>query len=112
MRVVATFDGRPYRGSIVSMGGPTKVLGVLKALRTELGKGPGDTLDVTVDLDDSPRTLTVPADLLEALDAAGRRDAFEAQSFSHRREWVSWVEEAKRPATRARRIVATVERIG
>ena len=39
--VNATFDRIPYQGSIVSMGG-RRVLGVLKAIRTELGKGPGD----------------------------------------------------------------------
>jgi hypothetical protein len=112
LKVAATFDGRPYRGSIVSMGGPTKILGLLKALRTELGKGPGDTVEVTVALDDAPRTVTVPVDLAEALAAGGRRGAFDAQSFSHRREWVGWIEEAKRPATRAKRIAATVERLG
>ena len=111
LKVAATFDGQPYRGSIVSMGGPTKVLGLLKTLRTELGKGPGDTVDVTVALDEAPRTIKVPADLAEALAAADRSGAFDAQSYSHRREWVRWVEEAKRPATRARRIAATVERL-
>jgi len=112
LKVAATFDRRPYRGSIVSMGGPAKVLGLLKALRAELGKGPGDEVDVTVELDEAPRTIPVPHDLLDALDAAGCRAAFDAQSFSHRREWVTWIEEAKRPETRGRRIAATVERIG
>lgn len=52
----------------------------------------------------------VPADLKQAL--AGRaeaRAAFEGFSPSHRREYVEWIEEAKRPETRARRIASTVE---
>jgi uncharacterized protein YdeI (YjbR/CyaY-like superfamily) len=37
--------------------------------------------------------------------------SFSTLSFSHRREYVEWVEEAKRPETRARRIAGTVERV-
>jgi hypothetical protein len=109
--VRATFDGVPYRGSIVSMGGG-RILGLLKAIRTELGKGPGDTVRVTVEVDDEERSVTVPADLREALSAAGRSDRFAALSYSHQREYVIWIEEAKRPATRQRRVAETVERIG
>ena len=109
--VRATLDGVDYRGSIVSMGGEARVLGVLKAIREQLGKVPGDRLNVTVELDDTERTVAVPADLAAALDAAGATAAFAALSFSHRREHVAWIEEAKRPATRARRVAATVERV-
>jgi len=108
--VRATFDGVEYRGSIASMGGE-KVLGVLKAIRDQLGKGPGDAVVVTVARDDAPRTVTVPDDLGAALTAAGRRAAFDALSFSHQREYVEWIEDAKRAETRARRITKTVEQL-
>jgi uncharacterized protein YdeI (YjbR/CyaY-like superfamily) len=55
--------------------------------------------------------VRVPADLRDALradDAAWK--SFQKLSFSHRREYAEWVEEAKRPETRARRIAATLER--
>jgi hypothetical protein len=39
------------------------------------------------------------------------RAAFDAMSLSHRREYVEWVEEAKRAETRERRIAQAVERI-
>jgi len=54
LKVHATFDGLPYDGSIVNMGltnpdGSTcYILGVLKQIRAQLGKQPGDTLHVTV----------------------------------------------------------------
>jgi uncharacterized protein YdeI (YjbR/CyaY-like superfamily) len=54
----------------------------------------------------------VPDDLRDALDVAGRSDCFDALSYSHRREYVQWINEAKKPATRTRRIAETVERIG
>jgi bacteriocin resistance YdeI/OmpD-like protein/uncharacterized protein DUF1905 len=108
--VQATFDGVAYRGSIASMGG-CMALGVLKAIRGELGKAIGDPVMVTVERDTAERTVEVPADLAEALEAAGAKAAFDALSFSYRREHVQAIQEAKKPETRARRIAKTVERI-
>ncbi|WP_107658945.1 YdeI/OmpD-associated family protein [Nocardia suismassiliense] len=109
--VEADFDGIDYRGSIVDMGsGPC--LGLLKAIRTELGKAPGDTVVVTVSRDDAERTVDVPDDLADALRSAGRRDAFDKLSYSRRREHVTAVTEAKRPDTRSRRITKIVDSLG
>jgi hypothetical protein len=108
--VEATFDGVAYRGSVVSMGGG-KVLGVLKGIRAELGKQPGDTVAVTLAADTAPRTVEVADDLRTALDAAGLAEAFSALSYSHQREYVTWIDEAKKPETRARRIAGTVDRL-
>ncbi len=109
--VLATFDGVEYRGSIVSMGGGAMMLGVLKSIRTELGTQPGDLLAVTVERDRAERTVEVPEDLAVALEEAGSRPAFDALSYSHRREYVGWIEEAKRPTTRAKRVADTVGRL-
>jgi hypothetical protein len=106
--VRATFDGVAYRGSIASMGG-CMVLGVLKGIRTQLGKGDGDSVTVTVERDTGERTVDVPEDLACALAAAGVRDAFDRLSYSHRREHVNAVNEAKKPETRQRRIAKCVE---
>ena len=107
--VTATFDGVPYRGSIVRMGDGS-VLGVLKAIMTEAGVSVGDALTVVVRNDDAPREVEVPDDLADAL---GRDDvaraAFDDLSFSHKREYVDAINEAKRPETRARRIERTIE---
>lgn len=101
--VRASFDGIAYTGSIASMGsGPC--LGMLKAIRTALGKQPGDTVEVTVERDAAERTVEIPEDLAAALADAGVRAAFDALSFSTRRELVTGIVEAKRPETRARRI--------
>ncbi|HEY3144011.1 MAG TPA: YdeI/OmpD-associated family protein [Acidimicrobiales bacterium] len=108
--VIASFDGIPYRGSVVSMGGP-KILGMLKAIRKELGKAPGDKVKVTVAVDAAERTVEVPDDLAAGLATAGARAQFDQLSYSHQREYVQWIDEAKRPATRARRIDQTIERI-
>jgi uncharacterized protein YdeI (YjbR/CyaY-like superfamily) len=51
----------------------------------------------------------VPADLAEALEAAGRAGGFEGFSASTRRQVLYWVAKARRPQTRAQRIRAVVE---
>lgn len=109
--VTATFDGVPYRGSIVRMRGGA-VLGVQKAIMAEVDVSVGDTLTVVVRNDDAPREVEVPGDLAEALrrnEAA--RAAFDGLSFSHRREYVDAINEAKRPETRARRIERTIQQL-
>jgi uncharacterized protein YdeI (YjbR/CyaY-like superfamily) len=54
------------------------------------------------------RTVDVPADLAQALGAANVRAAFDAMAFSHRKEWVRAVLDAKRDETRAKRIAECV----
>ena len=52
----------------------------------------------------------VPADLAKALKKNARaRAAFEAFSPSHRREYVEWIEEAKREETRRKRLATAIE---
>lgn len=46
--VHATFDGVPYDGSLVRMGTPCHILGLRKDIRKQLGKGPGDLVEVTL----------------------------------------------------------------
>ena len=55
VKVRATFDGIPYEGSIVNMGlrnpdgSVCYIIGVLKTIRRQLGKGDGDVLRVVVE---------------------------------------------------------------
>ncbi|WP_280369234.1 YdeI/OmpD-associated family protein [Nocardia wallacei] len=106
--VLATFDGVEYRGSIVSMGdGPC--IGLVKNIRTALGKRPGDTVTVTVARDTAERTAAVPDELAAALAAGGLRDRFDRLSYSRRREYADWVSSAKRAETRTRRIEKIVD---
>jgi hypothetical protein len=72
--------------------------------RQGAGIAAGDRVVVLVELDAEERDVAVPADLADALAAAGLRDAWDACSYSHRREWVEAIEGAKRPETRTRRV--------
>src|SRR6266704_6607132 len=59
--VKATFNGVPYTGSLIKYGQPRHMLGVLKAIREQIGKGPGDIIDVELWKDEAPRVLEIPA---------------------------------------------------
>jgi len=92
--VNGTFDSQPYRGTIQPMTGG-HFIGVSAEMRTALGKNPGDTIHVVMEQDTGERTVEIPADLLTALD-------------SHKKEYVEYITEAKKPETRARRVEKTV----
>jgi Bacteriocin-protection, YdeI or OmpD-Associated/Domain of unknown function (DUF1905) len=107
--VQASFNGVPYRGSIVKMGG-VMMLGVTKAVMAEAGAGSGDVLDVVVENDEAPREVEVPPELTTALKRnRAARAVWDGLSFSHRREYVSYIVEAKKEETRARRVERTIQ---
>lgn len=85
------------------------LIGFSKAARTEAGVEIGGSYRVVIAPDTGERTVEVPADLAKAL-KAGKVDAAFAglASSTHRKEYVRWVEEAKKPETRATRIAETL----
>ena len=102
--VNATFDGAPYRGSLVTFGGPGHRLLVLGDVQQAIGKGAGDTVRVTLRLDTAERVVELDADAEGALAASGRLEQFRALSYSHQKEYWVWISGAKRPETRQARI--------
>jgi hypothetical protein len=107
-RVLVTFDGEPYRGSIAPMGG-VSLIGVLKEIRGKIGKGIGDTVRVTVEADTAPREIDIPEDAAAALRQADLQAEFDKLSYTHRKEHINAIAEAKQPQTRQRRIDKMIE---
>jgi hypothetical protein len=101
--VQATFDGVPYRGSLMNCGMARHTLGVLKGVREKIGKGPGDAVDVVVWRDEAARTVEIPAEFARMLKKEGLLEGFEKLSYSHRKEYCRWIAEAKKEETRATR---------
>ena len=105
----ATFNGVPYRGSIMRMGGAT-MLGVTKGIMERAGVDVGDTLRVVVENDDTPREVAVPAELAAAFKRnAGQRKAWDALSYTARKEHAASIEGAKKPETRTRRVAKVLD---
>jgi len=104
--VTITVNGHTYRTTAVRMGG--RFLVPLSAEHREAaGVAAGDDVTVDIALDTAPREVDLPADLEAAMDDAART-TYDGLSYTHRKEWVRWVEEAKKPETRATRIEKTV----
>ncbi len=109
--VRVTFDGEAYRGSMVRMGTPNHILLIIKEIREKIGKGPGDRIRVTVELDDAPRVIVLASDVAAAFQAAGVLERYRTLSFTHQREWARYIDEAKQSGTRARRIAKAAKEV-
>jgi hypothetical protein len=105
--VVVTVAGYTYRTTVALMSGAFWVP-LAAEHREAAGVQADEEVEVSVTLDTAPREVAVPEDLAGAFDAAVRAQ-FDALAYSHRKEWVRWVEEARKPETRAARIEKTVE---
>jgi len=108
--VVAAFSGGfTFRSSLTPRRG-VHILPLSADVRRAAGIGEGECVTVTLREDVAVREVEVPADLHAALRAAnsGALNAFDAMSYSHRKEWVAAICEAKRPQTRAKRIADCV----
>ena len=110
--VVGTINGFPFRSSIFPVGDGTHYMAVNRAVRDGAGVAAGDRVKVSMEADTAPRTVAIPPDLARALSKSKQaRALFDKQSYTHRKEHVQWIEAAKRPETRARRIEQVVARL-
>jgi hypothetical protein len=109
--VVVTINGYSYRSTIASMGG-TVCVPLRRSNREAAGLEGGETLRVTLALDDEKREVEPPADLVAALKAAPPAlSRWRELSYTHQREHVEAIEQAVKPETRQRRIRAAVEMV-
>lgn len=106
--VVVTVGGHSYRSTITNMGG-SPWIPFRKSNRDAAAIEAGITVEVEVTLDVAERTVDLPDDLAEALAAIpGGREAWDKASFTHRREYVESLVDAKKPETRAKRLEKAV----
>jgi len=97
-----TFKGQTFRTSVSIYRG--QWMTVVNQQMREGGLVPGGTYSVDISVDVAERTVEIPADLLAALKKAKLLSAFEKLSYTHRKEHVRSVEDAKKPETRLSRI--------
>lgn len=106
--IVVTVDGYSFRWTVAVYGGES-FIGIRRSHREAAGLKPGRKVTITITRDEAPRVIEAPADLARALKkSATARVAWDALSFSHKREHVTALEEAKKPETRARRLEKTM----
>jgi hypothetical protein len=110
--VKAKLNGVPYSGSLITCGGPHHMLAVVKAIREETGKRPGDVIDVEVWKDDGSREVEVPSAFAQLMKKEGLLPFFEGLSLTHRKEYCRWIAEAKKEETRLKRLEKAIEMLG
>ena len=109
--VTLTVNGVTFPLRLARMGGEN-LIGLRKDVREAAGLAYGDVAAITVTADGAERTVEVPDDLAAALATDPAADAaFATLAYSHRKEYVRWVTEAKKAETRATRIAKTVEMV-
>jgi hypothetical protein len=110
-KVTVSLNGYTYRTTVAAYG-DVFMLPLSAAHRQAAGVKAGDQVEVTIELDLAPRTVEVPTDLAAALAAQpGATAAFDALSYTMRKEYVRQVEEAKALETRNRRIAGIVVKL-
>ncbi len=112
VRIRCWFDGVEKTGSLIPLGGGEHAIHVRKEIREAIGKSEGDEVEVIVEQDLSPRVLEVPDDFQWLLDDDPElNEKFEKLSFSNKSAIIQYINEAKRPETRVKRIENFIQRI-
>jgi hypothetical protein len=109
-RIKAMIEGVPYRGTLVQMGSECHMLLILKEIREKIGRSFGDEVKITVEADVEPRVVEIPKDLLKEFKKDKDAKAFfDKLSYTHQKEYVNWIEDAKKVETRQSRILKTMD---
>ncbi len=102
--VKVTINGYTHRSTVATVSGAYMV-GVPPVFREGAGIGPGDDVQVDVELDTEKRVVSVPPDLAAAFKRdPGAQRAFEALSYSNQRRLAEPIADAKTDETRERRV--------
>ncbi len=109
-KVEGTINGHPFRAALEPNTSGSYWLRVNKAMLKGAGAHAGDTVKLAI-LGPEPEP-TVPADLRVALTTSHEaKTLWDDLTTMGRRDWVRWIESAKQPETRARRVTRTVEQL-
>jgi hypothetical protein len=112
--VKGTVNGFAFRGRLMPQGDEhgTHAMMFNKELQAGAKATIGETVAVVMELDTEPRAVEIPSDVAAALHQHPRiEEAFTALAYTHKKEFIRWISEAKRPETRAARIAKTVEMV-
>jgi Bacteriocin-protection, YdeI or OmpD-Associated/Domain of unknown function (DUF1905) len=109
--VLAHINGVEYRSRLMIYGGQC-YLGLRKDLLRQLDVAAGDRVEIELAEDHEERVVVEPPELIQALaDNPAARAAYEKLPFTHRNEYARWIDEGKKPETRADRVVKTIKRL-
>lgn len=109
IKVKAWFNGFLYRGSLVKMGFKCHWIGLNKEVRNAIGKTMGDKIHIVIEEDRDERAVTVPPELSVAFEAHPQAKLiFDKVSYTHKKEYVQYLTEAKKEETREKRLAKII----
>lgn len=108
--VVMTIDGKQFRRNLARYAGEYMIV-FNRELRDATGYQTGDSFQLKLERDFAPRVVELPPELRAGLERAGVLPAWEKQSYSHQKEHLAWLQEAKREETRAKRLEQLVAKL-
>lgn len=105
VKIKAIFDEKvEYRGSLAKMKSECHILGLTQEVRKQLGKTFGDEVLVSLREDQEERTVEIAEDIaLVFNENPEAKVLFNNMSYTHKKEYIRWIEEAKKPETRENR---------
>lgn len=104
-------NGVEHRSTIHRYG-EKYMMAVPKRFRDAAGIKAYETITVEMERDTEERIIEPPEDLAEAL--KNNKDAgavWEKMSYTHKKEYAMWIEDAKKSETRERRVNKTIEEL-
>jgi len=105
VRVKVEFEGKPYFMSLLPNGKGGHWLHVRKEIRGVIGKEEGDTIRVSVEKDNSPKTVEIPEYLQWLLDNDKIvMGYFTKLPFSAKKFWMEYIQEQKNDDMKVKRI--------
>lgn len=113
VKIRALFDQKvEYRGSLAKMKSDCHILGLTQEVRKQLGKRFGDEVFVSLIEDNEEREVEIADDIASVFNEnPDAKSLFDKMSYTHRKEYIRWIEEAKKPETREKRKVRMIEMI-
>ena len=110
-RVLAHVNGVEYRSRLLVYGGQS-YLGLRKDLLRQLEVEAGDRVQIELVEDHEERVVVEPTELTQALaDDPAAQAAYQKLPLTHRNEYARWIDEGKKPETRADRVAKTIKRL-
>jgi hypothetical protein len=108
--VTGSVNGCAVRGAL-ELAGERYVLSLGAVWRRDNGLDGGAQVAVTL-LPEGPQAETMPADISAALEASPAAKAFfQSLATFYRRNYMRWIEGARRPETRRQRIAEMIQRL-
>jgi len=107
--VVCKFEDYEYRGSLVKMNTSCHIIGISKEIRKNIGKDIGSFVKIELHKDDSERVVEINPDLKQELISYNLLSVYENMSYSMKKEYNDYLNDAKKPETKVKRIIKIVD---